>query len=294
MAWGDKRVRAQAVCLLAALALAGCSPGALDQSAAVAEPRAAPARPLRIVSLNLCTDQLLLQLVERDRIRALTYLAIDPRSSGMVAEAQGLPITRGVAEEVIAMQPDLVVAGTFSARETVAILTRLGYPVVTFEPEDSFEGIIANIRQMAAAVGEPARGEAMVARIEAALAAVPPAPANRPVYANYNANGFTSGDGALITEVANRAGFDTLGQRLGFAGTRQVPLEQLLTLRPDVIDLGEEYPTPALATEHFRHPALVRLMQESDVISMPSKYTVCGSELTLRALGAFVAAREAL
>ncbi len=280
--------------LLAAAALSGASappPG----GAGTGPPSLTPAgKPQRIVSLNLCTDQLLLQLVEPRRIRAVTYLAADPRSSGMARAAARVPLTRGDAEDVIAMRPDLVLAGTFSTRETVAILRRLGYPVLELAPESDFASIKANIAQLAGAVGEPARGARMIAAIDAALAVVPPPSAERPVYADYQANGFTSGDGALITEVANAAGFDTLAQRLGLPGTRQVSLEQLLVTPPDVIDLGEGYGGPALATENYRHPVLRRLMRERQVVRLPGKYTACGSPLTLRALDALVQARRQL
>ncbi|MCL6251566.1 ABC transporter substrate-binding protein [Altererythrobacter sp. KTW20L] len=260
-----------------------------------AEPAIPSLTPRRIVSLNVCTDQMLMQMVERDRIRAISYLATNPRYSAMVEQARSLPMTEGLAEEVIAMRPDLVLAGTFSARETVALLQRLGYNVVEFEPEGDFPSIIANLRKMAQAVGEPERGEAMVRQIEQALAAVPQYgdyPAGQPVYANYDANGFTSGDGALVAAVANAAGFETLGQRLGLGGTRQVSLEQMLVSRPDVIDLASDYPAPALATEMFRHPVLQKLVREQRTIAIPARYTGCGNMLTLRALEAFVAARQ--
>jgi iron complex transport system substrate-binding protein len=258
-------------------------------------PASAPsARPQRIVSLNLCTDQLLIQLVERDRIAAITYLARDAHASAMAAEARGLPLTAGTAEEVIALEPDLVLAGTFSTRATISILRQLGYRVVEFEPEYSFASITANIRKMAALVGEPERGAAMVRQIEAELARLPKPPAERPVFADYDANGYTSGNGALITEVANLAGFDTLGQRLGTGGARSVSLEQMLTTRPDLIDLSDEYAGEALATQLFRHPALQHLLRERRQISLPGKYTACGSPMTLHALRALVAARRSL
>lgn len=252
------------------------------------------AKPQRIVSLNLCTDQLLLQMVEPSRIRAVSYLARDPRSSGMVAQAMRVAETRGSAEEIVAMKPDLVLAGTYSTRQTVAILRQLGYAVVEFEPESNFDDIIGNIRKLAEAVGEQAKGEQMVARIEQHLSRLPPAPRPRPVYANYDANGYSSGDGTLIAAVANLAGFDTLAQRLDLAGSPQIPLEQMLTSRPDIIDPGDDFAAPSLATEMLGHPALRALMQESRPIDLHGKYTACGTMLTLEALDRLVAAREAL
>jgi len=280
-----------AAALLALALLAGDATAEPSPRPAAAQPDTAPQR---IVSLNLCTDQLLMQLVEPGRIRAVSYLARDPRSSALFEEARNLPATSGVAEEVIALKPDLVLAGTFSTRATVAILRQLGYRVVEFEPEYGFAGIIANIRAMAAAVGERARGEAMVRRIEAELARLPAPPASRPIFANYAANGYTSGNGALVTEIANLAGFETLGQRLGLAGTQPVNLEQMLTERPDLIDIGEDYGAPALATELFRHPALRRLLREQTSIELDPRHTACGSPLTLHAVRALLAARRRL
>lgn len=286
------RARAALLATTLAMGLAAC--GSAPENPVVAMEPETTAKPQRIVSLNLCTDQLLMQMVDHRRIRALTYLASDARSSGMAEEARRLPATTGAAEQVIAMRPDLVLAGPFSTRDTVAILRRLGYRVMEFAPEADFAAIRANIERMAQAVGEPDRGAAMIGTIDAALAAVPPPPPMRPVYANYDANGFTSGDGSLLTEVANVAGFDTLGQRLGFAGMRQVSLEQMLVERPDAIDIGDGSGAPALATEIYRHPALQRLLDEQQQVAIPGKYTGCGTMLTLRALDAFVAARHDL
>ena len=275
--------------LLALAAIGGSAATPLEHTASA--PAASAAKPQRIVSLNLCTDQLLLQMVDPQRIRAVSYLARDPRSSGMVKQAELVPETSGHAEQVIAMNPDLVLAGTFSTRKTVAILRKLGYRVIEFDPASDFADIIGNIHEMARAVGEPARGEAMGAQIERRLASLPHLPAVRPVYANYDANGFTSGDGALVTSVANSAGFDTLGQRLGLAGSPQISLEQMLISQPDLIDLGDDFTAPSLATEMFDHPALQALMRERQTIALPAKYTACGTMQTLHALDALVDAR---
>ena len=65
----------------------------------------------RIVSLDLCTDQLLVELVDRARIAAVTHLAADPTVSAIPEKARGIPITRGAAEDVLRYDPDLILAG---------------------------------------------------------------------------------------------------------------------------------------------------------------------------------------
>lgn len=80
------------------------------------------AKPQRIASLNVCTDQLVIALAERSRIATVTFLAPNPDTSFYYREAKGLPINRGAAEEVLALKPDLIVAGTYTTPATTALL----------------------------------------------------------------------------------------------------------------------------------------------------------------------------
>ncbi|RTL67906.1 MAG: hypothetical protein EKK41_16490, partial [Hyphomicrobiales bacterium] len=91
---------------------------------------AEPARPARIVSLDLCADQILIDLVARRRIAAVTHLAADPSVSAIAEKARGYPVTRGAAEDVLQHDPDLVLAGQFGVSSTVSLLQRVGRNVV--------------------------------------------------------------------------------------------------------------------------------------------------------------------
>ncbi|RLA20277.1 MAG: ABC transporter substrate-binding protein, partial [Gammaproteobacteria bacterium] len=77
------------------------------------------AKPQRIVSLNLCADQLLLQLAEPKAIASLTHLAADPELSYLAEEATNYPLNYGSAEEILQLDPDLILAGSFTARPAV-------------------------------------------------------------------------------------------------------------------------------------------------------------------------------
>src|SRR5262245_6215272 len=72
--------------------------------------------PRRIVSLDLCTDQLMLELAPREHIAAVTHLAADPTVSAIPDKARGLAITHGGAEDVLRLDPDLVLAGPYGVR----------------------------------------------------------------------------------------------------------------------------------------------------------------------------------
>ena len=92
---------------------------ALAALACVCEVRAQPA-PARIVSLDLCTDQLLVELVDRSRIAAVTHLLGDVSVSAIPEKARGLRITHGGAEDVLRTDPDLVLAGPYGVSATVS------------------------------------------------------------------------------------------------------------------------------------------------------------------------------
>ena len=103
---------------------------------AATSPSSAEEAPKRIVSLNLCTDQLVMMLAEREQIAAVSYHAVNPDTSNLAAEALSLPITSTLAEDVITLKPDLVIAGTFTTRPTISLLRRLGVNVLEVPPAE--------------------------------------------------------------------------------------------------------------------------------------------------------------
>jgi iron complex transport system substrate-binding protein len=86
-------------------------------------------RPQRIVSIGLCTDQLLLMLADRGQIASLSVWAKDANMSYMIDSVGDIPLNNASIEEVVRLQPDLVLASEFVAWDTVGFLRQLGYPV---------------------------------------------------------------------------------------------------------------------------------------------------------------------
>ncbi|HSF11877.1 MAG TPA: ABC transporter substrate-binding protein, partial [Erythrobacter sp.] len=118
-----RRGKARGLALLTALSLAaGCAP------AGPAETGGDDA--LTIVSLNPCLDAILVEIAPPDQVLALSHYSRDPGSSSIpqsVAARYG--VTGGTAEEVIALQPDLVLASTFLPQPTRSALERAGLRV---------------------------------------------------------------------------------------------------------------------------------------------------------------------
>lgn len=254
--------------------------------------------PQRIVSMNLCTDELLMRIVDPARIASITYLSQQPVNAplGLDAIASKLPVNHGLAEEIIKAQPDLILAGDYTTATAVALLRQMGYRVETFAPENTFDDMRANIRKLGALTGDSAKAEQVIADFDTRLARLQSEipPGEMPVFADIGVNNFISGASTLYAEVVNAGGYRTLGQALGYAGYRNVPLEQVLTIRPALISTATPWTSPpSMSTMALGHPALRSLVGKTPQISIPERYTTCGAPSLLGAIEMLVEARKA-
>jgi iron complex transport system substrate-binding protein len=248
--------------------------------------------PRRIVSLNLCTDELVLRLADRANIASITWLSKDRISANVVDLAADLPVNHGLAEEIIPLDPDLVVAGTFTARTAVAMLKATRFPVTEFGVAHSLADVRSGIRKMAALVGEPARGEALVASFDGRLAEIgTPAPGRRPTALVFNANGFTVGAGTLVDDIMSRAGLDNVAAHMKLGNYSQLPLE--IAVRSDVdvliISARRDGP-PSLATALLDHPVLSKLGPKTHIVVLPTNLWSCGGPEVAEAIARLRAA----
>jgi iron complex transport system substrate-binding protein len=243
-------------------------------------PLAAAEPPRRVVSANLCTDQLAMLIAAPGQLVSVSHVARDPVSSAMAAEAEGFAVNHGTAEEIFLLAPDLVLAGEYLGPDARLTLERLGLRVETFRIDSSLKDVRANILRMGALLGRAARAAELVATLDAALAPPPPGP--RPTAALFYANAYTSGAGTLAHEILTQAGLDNLAARRGVSGLTRLPLEILALEAPDLLVLGQDYATPALAQQVLRHPAARAL--GADRAAIADNLWVCGLPQTAQAV----------
>lgn len=264
-------------------ALLGLSAIIVAASAAAmawAMPERAPAkRPQRIVSLNLCADQYLLELADRDQIAGLTRNAADPDMSAAAARAAGLNIMGTSAEELLVLDPDLIIGIPAKRGGMMAAVAQRDYTVLDLKSVASYPDIVAHIREVAAAVGHVERGEALIARMNRDLATLPK-PANAGIAAYYQRRGYMTGTGTLIDDVMTRTGLTNLAGRLDKPALSQVSLEEMVAARPDylIVESATDQVTDQ-GTEMLHHPALNDIPR----LSIPQAWTVCGSPAYVRA-----------
>ncbi len=267
---------------------------ALAVLACVCEVRAQPA-PARIVSLDLCTDQLLVELVDRSRIAAVTHLLGDVSVSAIPEKARGLRITHGGAEDVLRYDPDLVLAGPYGVSATVSLLRRLGRNVVVVPQPPDLDGVRASVRVVAAAVGEQPKGEALIAEFDRRLSRLAPPAGPPPTAVIYQIGGTVSGPGSLANAALAAAGFRNMSADYRLTRGGQVPLESLVARPPDLLVLAsniEEYRT-ALA-DNLRHPVIRLLRQRGASLELPWRQWLCGTPHVVDAIERLAEARAGI
>ncbi len=249
------------------------------------------ADPARVVSMNLCTDQLAMMVAPPDQLISVSYIARDRRASAMAQQAMAYPVNHGLAEEIYLLNPDLVIAGSFSTRATTDMLRRLGVPVVVFEPANSLQDVSDRLRQMGAVLGRADAAEALVTEYEARLARLRPEDDARPRAALYSANGYTSGPMSLAGQIVEAAGLYNIARDHGYDVSGVLPLELLALSNPDLLVGTRPYARASRSEEVLLHPVVQFLAARSGAGQIRDGDWVCGTPHALRAVEALLRER---
>lgn len=254
----------------------------------------AGAKPQRIVSMNLCTDQMLLMLVAPERIVSISALSLDPHSSYMADAARGHNTNHGKSEEILPLQPDMVLASGFAARPAVELLRQLGHRVEVLPMADDIAGIRANISTIASLVGEEERGRELIAHMDARIARVQAqlsGPKEKAIF--YQPRGYTGGRHTLQDEALRLAGWDNAAAEAGIEGYSSMGLEELLMVRPAQIFTSSYAPgTSSLAQRRLQHPVLRRLTSDRPMVDIDYRLWICDGPMIAAAIEALAAAHR--
>lgn len=152
-----------------AISLAACS-AAEAPSAPTPGARAA----LRVASLNLCTDELLLALADPGQIVSVTHLSQQEAETPLWREARRHPRNDGSLVSAARHRPDLVLTMGGGARDRLRIANRLEVAILDLPFAQGLDDIETSVRTVAAALGHKERGEALIARLGALRQSAPP------------------------------------------------------------------------------------------------------------------------
>ena len=203
-----------------------------------------PHKPQRILTVSAGTDELMLGLVEPERLAAINESLADTEHTNIPWVRERIPtvIVRSPSvEQIAALRPDLVVVTPWMPRENIDAIRELNVPVLVCKSAATMEDIHGNIRLFAAAVGEPERGEKLIgmmeeklAEIRAKIAEVPEEKKHKSIalisiMVNYGGAGCTFDELCRYTDSINAKA--AAGNRMG----QEMTKEQLVAANPDYL-----------------------------------------------------------
>jgi iron complex transport system substrate-binding protein len=253
----------------------------------VSAPLLANGKPQRIVSIGLCTDQLLLMLAEREQIASVSVWALDPNMSYMIDAVGDLPLNNSSVEEVIQHQPDLVVASKYAAWDTAKFLRQLGYEVKQIPLARSIADIYSLLRQFGEWTGNQQRAESVIEQMQLELAEIQQRYADRPqkTVMVYSPNGFTIGGNTLENDLFTHAGYINLAATMGIEGFQPIALEALIAANPDVLQIDRTLSrADSLATAYVAHPVLAKMIQHREYLDIPTRLRICAGPMITEAI----------
>ena len=201
-------------------------------------------KPRRIVSLTMSTDNILLGLVKPDRVVCANVLVDDPVSSNIVQLGKDIPnkVRHPKVEEILAMEPDLVIAANWGDIGYVESLRNMGINVVVVKGAKNLQEIRDNINLIAASVGEPERGNKLIgmmddrlAEIKAKIDRIPQDQRKRVLLISLMNN--YGGKNCIYDDACALAGVTNCLSEYGLQRGDKLTKEMMVQMDPDIIFL---------------------------------------------------------
>lgn len=234
------------------LLLAGCAPVAVQPTAAPMIFQDGLGRSVsftppaqRIISLAPSNTEILFALGAGSQVIGRDEFSDYPEA------ATSLPVVGGSMgkynlEEIVRLQPDLVLAAAINTPEQVKALEDLGLTVYYLANPNDLDELNANLQLIGRFTGREKEAGQLVASLQQRVAAVEKTLENvsaRPkvfyeLDATDPAKPWTAGPGTFITTLIDMAGGESIGAGLP-SQWAQISQEELLLQNPDIILLGD-------------------------------------------------------
>ena len=213
-----------------------------------------------IISLDLCADQWVLELVPRTNIFAVTYLAQDPEISFFSSRTAGLKTHRVHAEELLDPAIKTAIATDSLDPFVKNILTKRGIKIIVLKSPKTLEEVKVQRHFLIKELGlkdhfpEEAKNRRQeTVLLESAIC--------------YGAAGLSPGAQTLLDKALVKAGFEN-GFKT-FNGWRYVDWEKILDANPSLLFLLEDRP------QNKGHPFWKHFMKNKKMILLPKRLTLC-------------------
>jgi len=253
-------------------------------------------KPQRIVSLTLCSDEILLSLVDKGCLASVSSLAANTSISNVAVQAEGLPMLENKSiEAILAKNPDLIIVGDWLQDDFIVSLRELNVPVYVYKTPQSIAEVRTLVLDMGIIVGETEKSKKIVADMDDVLTQITnkvqliPENQKKMVMA-LSFMGCYGGKGSMLDDIYKNAGVINGAALAGLEKNDVLAKEQIVAMKPDILMI----PTWDYAGEdiaQFRNsiltdPALQHIpaVMNHHLIQVNDKYTYATSQYVVYAV----------
>ena len=247
-------------------------------------------KPSKIVSLTLTSDEMLLSLVEENRIAAVSHISVDPGLSNVAEEAEKIPVKAKLElESLITLQPDLIIVSDFTDQNAIKQLRDAKIVVYVMAIPNNIEQVKNAVSELANLVGEEQNGQDIIAWMDSKLKAIDDKiktlKEEQKVKAmSYDSFQCTHGKGTTFDDIAKHAGVTNMASEAGMEMWPEISKEKIIDMNPEALFLpswsyegfdAEKY------TEDFKNDkslAGVKAIKNNKVFNLPEAHMITTSQ----------------
>ncbi len=258
----------------------------------------AKAGPVRVVSLDYCADATLLALAGEKTELYLSPDATKPFAWGRDL-AQNHMRHSGSTEEILNLNPDLVIHSGLGHLKSVSMLDRFGFKIIDIGYSESLHHARQAVRTVGNALDRSGTADRILETMDRRLEQVAKTverldksgPRPQALYLTPSAN--TTGSGTYLDEVMTLAGIDNRLAVRGVIGWASLDLEDMAQNPPDMVisSFFESLSGWQSAWLFSRHPVTMQAMERAMQVKVPARQWGCGGFFIVEAVETLAEAR---
>lgn len=250
-------------------------------------------KPKRVYATTLSIEEVLVDLLEPERLAAISEDALD-KSTSLIAEkaahiSRKAPANMPV-EAILAMQPDLVIVQENTNKAYVESIKDTGLKVFVTKVPTNLELVEKRILHIAEAVGEQERGQKMVSLMNKKVALVDNTMKNIPekqrkIAMAYSLQGVFGSSKGLFHDICTRSGLRNGAALAGLTRGEHLSKEKIVSTNPDLFIFPRTSATKKGDVDKLRENVLhdpslatVKAVQNQDYIVIDDRYRYSASQ----------------
>ena len=255
------------------------------------------AKPQRIISLSISTDEILLDLVDRKRILALSKLADDPGISNIATQAQNIQgrATGESAELLLALNPDVLLVPDFTKAETIQALRDMQLKVYVYKTPHDITSVRKCISNLGMVVGENERAQKLIDKMDKRLQEISqaigqPSQEKSVIFMRDNGGAYYSPQSSF-NEICRYAKVRNALTGLHYDKPMDISQEEVIRLNPDAFLLSDwnydgKHDADIAKKALLDNPSYqsTKAIQNKEIYILPSAHLLAVSQYTVEAV----------